>query len=120
MDPKTKNLLPNLLYLKTLMEREFFFREMFAEFLCGLYMIEYRFLSGNGSHKTRYPGNPAFSPAEKNVSNPAESAVNRDTSPGDCLQINRIWFLQRQDLNLLIRHMGQVSNILYIILLNDD
>jgi len=68
MDPKTKNLLPNLLYLKTL----------------------------------------------------AESAVNRDTSPGDCLQINRVWFFQGQDLNFLMIHMGQVSNILYIILLNDD
>jgi len=33
MDPKTKNLLPNLLYLKTLAEREILFREMLAEFL---------------------------------------------------------------------------------------
>jgi|GEM_PF-4082959 len=40
MDPKTKNLLPNLLCLKTLAEREIFFREMLAEFLCGLYFYD--------------------------------------------------------------------------------
>ena len=119
MDQKTKNLLPNLLYLKTLMEREIHFREMFTEFLCGLYMMETRLPGGNMTRGHRHSGEP-YTPAEKNVKNSEESTVNGNTSPGDCLQINSGWFFQGQDFNFLMIHMGQGSNILYIILLNDD
>ena len=80
MDPKTKSLLPNLLYLKTLMEREILFREVLAEFLCGLYMMETRLPGGNGP---RGRSEEPCSPAELNVSNPAETAGDPTTSPGD-------------------------------------
>jgi len=82
MDPKTKNLLPNLLCLKTLVEREILFREMLAEFLCGLYIMETRLPGGNGSHGHSHSEEPD-TPAEKNVSNPAETAANPVRSPSN-------------------------------------